>query len=124
MAATPTRSSADSALFNPQSGRLDAARVACELNLPVVTIAEAIGQTATAVQKNPDAATLQGELRRLYAIWVSLVDLYAGNKDNARVFLNAPNRHLENRAPVEFIGQGNLAPLESFVDAMISRQPV
>ena len=123
MSATPAFISADPALFNPESGRLDAARIARELNLPVGTIAEAIGRKAPGVRKHPDATSLQADLRRLYRVWVSVVDLYAGNKTNARIFLNAPNRHLENQAPVEFIERGALAPLESFVDAMGIRQP-
>ena len=110
-------------LFNPQTGRLDAARIAREMNVPVGTIAEAIGRKAPGVRKHPDASSLQGGLRRVYRIWVALVDLYAGDKSNARIFLNAPNRNLENHAPIEFIQKGDLAPLELFVDAMNARQP-
>ncbi len=113
----------DPTLFNPDTGRLDAARIAREFNVPVVTIAEAIGRKAPGVRKSPDASSLQGELRRLYRIWVALVDLYAGDRTNARIFLNAPNLNLENHAPIEFIQKGDLAPLESFVDAMSVRQP-
>jgi uncharacterized protein (DUF2384 family) len=110
-------------LFNPKTGRLDAARIARELNIPVVTIAEAIGRKAPGVRKHPDASSLQGQLRRIYRIWVTLVELYAGNKTHARIFLNAPNRQLENHAPLEFIESGDLGPLELFVDAMSARQP-
>jgi len=87
-------------------------------------IAEAIGRKAPGVRKHPDASSLQGELRRLYRIWVALVDLYAGDRVHARIFLNAPNRQLENQAPIEFIEKGNLGPLEMLVDAMGVRQPV
>ena len=123
MAATQTLLATDPALFNPESGRLDAARIARELNVPVSMIAEAIGRKAPGVRKHPDASALQGELRRIYRIWVALVDLYAGDKKHARMFLNAPNRNLENRAPIEFVEDGDLAPLEAFVDAMSARQP-
>jgi hypothetical protein len=54
---------------------------------------------------------------------VALLDLYAGDKTNARIFLNALNRNLENRAPIEFIQNGDLSRLELFVDAMSARQP-
>jgi hypothetical protein len=117
------RLDADPALFNPDSGRLDAARIARELNLPVGTVAGAIGRKAPSVRKHPDAMSLQADLRRLYRIWVSLVDLFAGDKTNARIFLNAPNRHLENLAPIELIERGNLPPLESVVGTMTARQP-
>jgi hypothetical protein len=69
-AAHPTM---EPALFNPDTGRLDAARIARELNVPVAMIAEAIGRNAPGVRKSPDAGSLQSELRRLYRIWVALV---------------------------------------------------
>jgi hypothetical protein len=123
MLATPAFASADPALFNPESGRLDAARIAREIQLPVATIADAIGKKAPSVRKHPDASSLQPELRRVYRIWVAIVDLYAGNKKHARIFLNAPNRLLERQAPIEFIEKGDLAPLEALVEAMSMRQP-
>ncbi len=103
MSATPAFASADPALFNPKSGRLDASRIASDIQLPVSTIAVAIGKKAPSVRKHPDASSLQPELRRVYRIWVDILDLYAGNKKNARIFLNAPNQHLERQAPIEFI---------------------
>jgi uncharacterized protein (DUF2384 family) len=62
--------------------------------------------------------------QHIRALEVKMDDLYAGDKTNARIFLNAPNRSLENRAPIEFIQDGDLTPLELFVDAMSARQPV
>jgi antitoxin Xre/MbcA/ParS-like protein len=111
-------------LFNPKSGRLDAARIASELNVPVTTIAIAIGRKAPGVRKHPDSSTLQSGLRRIYRIWVTLLELFAGNKAVARQFLNAPNRGLDRRAPIEFIEAGDLAPLEMYVHSMTARQPI
>ena len=122
MSSTPAFVSANPALFNPQSGRLDASHIASDIQLPVSTIAVAIGKKAPSVRKHPDASSLQPELRRLYRVWVAIVELYAGNKKSARIFLNAPNKHLENQAPVEFIEKGNLTPLERLVEAMCARE--
>ncbi len=124
MSTTPAFARADTALFNPQSGRLDASRIASDIQLPVSTIAVAIGKKASSVRKHPDASSLQPELRRLYRVWVAIVELYAGNKKSARIFLNAPNKHLENQAPVEFIEKGDLKPLESLAEAMCTRGDV
>ena len=124
MSATPAFVSADPALFNPRSGRLDASRIASDIQLPVSTIAVAIGKKAPSVRKHPDASSLQPELRRLYRVWVAIVELYAGNKKSARIFLNAPNKHLENQAPVEFIEKGDLNPLESLAEAMCAREHI
>ena len=124
MPATLVAQEVEATLFNPFSGRLDAARIAKEMGVPVATIAGAIGRKAPGVRKSPDASSLQQSLRTLYRVWVTLVELYAGDRLHARIFLNAPNRHLENRAPIEFIEDGNLAPLEMYVNAMSARQPV
>jgi len=124
MSSTPAFVSADPALFNPQSGRLDASHIASDIQLPVSTIAVAIGKKAPSVRKHPDASSLQPELRRLYRVWAAIVELYAGNKKSARIFLNAPNKHLENQAPVEFIEKGNLTPLERLVEAMCAREHI
>ena len=124
MSATPAFASADPALFNPQSGRLDASHIASDIQLPVSTIAVAIGKKPPSVRKHPDASSLQPELRRVYRIWVAIVELHAGSKKRARIFLNAPNKHLENQAPVEFIEKADLKPLEGLIEAMNARQPV
>ena len=58
MSATPAFASADPALFNPRSGRLDASRIASDIQLPVSTIAVAIGKKAPSVRKHPDAKQL------------------------------------------------------------------
>jgi hypothetical protein len=111
-------------MFNPKSGRLHASRIAGELNVPVTTIAVAIGRKAHGVRKHPDSSSLQSELRRIYPIWLMLVELFAGNKAVARQFLNAPNRALDCRAPIEFIEIGDLSPLKLYVDSMTARQPI
>ena len=102
---------------------ISTARIAKEMGVLLATIAGAIGRKAPGVRKSPDASSIQESLRKLYRVWVTLVDLYAGDRLHARIFLNAPNRHLENRAPIEFIEHGDLAPLEMYVSAMSARQP-
>ena len=113
----------DSALFDSQTGRLDAVRIAEDMRLPISTVAKAIGLETSVVCRQPDSSALQVKLWPIYRIWVSLVDLYAGDRANASIFLTSPNRHLENRAPVTFIENGEMAPLELIVDAMTDRQP-
>ncbi len=49
------------------------------------------------------------------------MELSAGNRANARIFLNVPDRHLQNKiAPIK---SGEVAVLESFLAAMNLRQP-
>jgi hypothetical protein len=60
----------------------------------------------------------------LCRVGVAIVELDAGKKKSARIFLNAPNKHLENQAPVEFIEKGDLKPLESLAEAMCAREHI
>jgi Protein of unknown function (DUF2384) len=110
-------------LFNASTGRLDAERIAEEMAVPVKVIADALGLKAPGVRKNPDATRLQTDLRRIYTIWTTLVELYSGDKTHARIFLNTPNRYLNRKAPIEFIELGSLEPVEALLDAMMERQP-
>jgi hypothetical protein len=87
-------------------------------------IADAVSRKAPGVRKHPDASSLQGELRRVYRIWVALVDLYSGDKTQARIFLNAPNRSFGKSCFHRIHRNGDLAPLELFIDAMSVRQPI
>ena len=123
MAVSHNLTEVTTALFNPESGRLDASRIAKEMGVPVATIASAIHRKAPSVRKSPDASSLQEGLRKLYRVWTALVELYAGDQGHARIFLNAPNRNFDNRAPMEFIQNGDLAQLELYVDTMIARLP-
>jgi len=110
-------------LFHPETHRLDAGRIANALGIPVGSVAAAIGRKPEGVRKRPDAESIQTELGRLYRIWESIVELYAGNQTNARIFLNAPNRHLENKTPLALIKSGELAALDSLLATMHLRQP-
>ena len=124
MSAAHTVPAMEPALFNPQTGRLDAARIAHEFNVPVAMIAEAIGRKAPGVRKSPDASSLQGELRRLYRIWVALVDLYAATRPTPESSLMPRTGALRTMPPSSSSRTGIFAPWELFVDAMSARQPV
>jgi hypothetical protein len=73
--------------LNPQSGPPDAAPIARELESP-------------SARKHPNLSSLQSRLRKIYRIWASLLDLFAGNKTVARTSLGAANKGLDRRAPI------------------------
>jgi hypothetical protein len=49
--------------------------------------------------------------------------IYAGNKKNARIFLNGRTGIWRATLPSNFIEKGNLRPLKILVEAMSARQP-
>lgn len=77
----------------------------------------------TRIREYPDASSPQPELRCSLPHLGSNRELHAGDKKRARIFLDAPNKHLENQARVEFIGKVDLKPLESLVETMKSALP-
>jgi hypothetical protein len=111
-------------LFHPNSSRLDASKLAEFFGLPVGAIAQAIHRRPEGVRKRPDSESLQPDLGRLYRIIAAVAELYNHDRKIARIFFNAPNRRLENKAPIEFIKAGELAVIESLIATMESRQPV
>ena len=110
-----------SSIHNPDDLMRRASRV--KFNCPSQQSPRPSTRRPRAFASIPTQAALQPELRRVYRIWVAIVELYAGNKKSARIFLDAPNKHLQNQAPVEFIEGGDLKPLEALVEAMTTRQP-
>lgn len=113
----------DSVLFDPHTRRLDAIQIAQDMNVPIDTVAGAIGVNTLVVRQHPDSNRLQAQLLPVYRVWAAIVELHAGNKKNARIFISAPNKHLENRAPIEFIERGDLKPLEGLAESMSAREP-
>ncbi len=110
------------ALSDPQTGRLDAKRVAQELHLSPDAIACSLERTVAQIYEHSDAPELQPHLYAICRIWSVAIDLYAGEKTSAYIFMNTSNEHLEKRAPIDFIKSGDLVPLESLMEAMNIRQ--
>jgi uncharacterized protein (DUF2384 family) len=89
-------------LHDPESGRLDAVRVARFLGLSLSALAKALERSPQTLHKTPDAPRLQGALAPLARIAASLVTLF-GSAEKARVWMNAPNAELDGVAPLEVV---------------------
>jgi hypothetical protein len=109
--------------FNPDTGRLDAARIASELRVPIATIASAVGRHPAGVRKRPDANSLQHRLREIYEIWCASLEKFNGDRITARMFLNAPNGLIERNSPMELIKAGDTEPLLALFEVKRSKMP-
>ncbi|MGZ3447890.1 MAG: antitoxin Xre/MbcA/ParS toxin-binding domain-containing protein [Myxococcaceae bacterium] len=98
--ALPTHASAE--LHDPESGRVDARRVASFFGLSLSAVAKLLGRSPQSVHRTPDAPGLQRPMSVLVRIATSLLALF-GTPEKARLWLNAPHPDLDHVAPLELV---------------------
>jgi len=106
-------------LHNPDSGRIDATRVAGFFGLSLAKLAKALGRSPQSVHKTPDSARLQKGLGLFLRIAAGLT-AFLGSEGDGRIWLNTPNPDLDNTRPLELIeeGQGEIVA-ELLEDALL-----
>jgi DNA-binding response OmpR family regulator len=109
-------------LHDPQSGRLDAARVAALYGLPLATVARIAGRSLSAVHKTPDAAALQAALAPFERIAVSLLRI-AGGPAPLRAWLNAPHPDLQDRTPLAVLQEGGADTVAELLEDALLGHP-
>ena len=92
-------------LHNPESGRIDATRVAGFFGLSLAKLAKALGRSPQSIHKTPDSARLQKGLSIFLRITAGLTALF-DSEGSGRIWLNTPNPDLDNTRPLELIEQG------------------
>jgi len=93
-------------LHNPQSGRLDAQRVAAYLDVPLTRLAAALGKNYQTLYKTPDSPSVQPSLAPIKASLVILLDAL-GDRAAALAWLNSPHPDLEMHPPLDIILAGH-----------------
>src|SRR5205085_9146169 len=91
---------------DPDSGRLDAKRISSLFGLPLAVLARMLGRGPTAVQKTPDAPSLQRDLELFEQIAAALLYLL-GTPEGLRIWLNAPSPDLGGETPMALLQEGN-----------------
>lgn len=92
-------------LHNPDSGRIDAKRVADFFGMSLAKMAKAVGRSPQSVHKTPDSVRLQRGLGVFLRIAAGLTALF-GLEGDGRIWLNTPNPDLDNTRPLELIEKG------------------
>ena len=109
-------------LHDPQSGRLDARRVADFYAIPLADVARALGGSLSRLHKTPASASAQAGLGVFERIGRALLCL-AGSPENARVWLRAPDPQLEHQTPLTLIVEGRGQVVAEMLDDMLLGQP-
>jgi putative PIN family toxin of toxin-antitoxin system len=115
----PARSSLVPAIHDPASGRIDAKLVAAYLDVPLSTLARAVGKDYKAVFKTPGSAALQARLAPIHRTVVGL-ERILGNRSRALAWLNSPNKQFDGITPMQLVLEGRCEVVAQLLDATLA----
>lgn len=103
-------------------GRLSIKSIAELFGMDVIEIGRLIGRSNKAtLSKTPDAMSLQ-ELLQPFAD-IALLRAPGFRDAQLRKWLNAPNKHMSNRAPIDCIHEGRVQDVARFAYGILTGQP-
>jgi hypothetical protein len=100
-----------------ESGNLHALGLAEVYGVKPPAMALMLGVTRQALLKTPTSDRLQPKMRQLEQLFVRLRDL-TGSENNARIWLKAGHPDFGGKAPLDYLLEGNLEPVEDLVLAI------
>lgn len=109
-------------LHDPRCGRLDAAKFAGYLDVPLKRLAEALGKTYSATHKTPAAPDVQPFLQSVKTSLVILEDVL-GDRPAVLAWLNHPHADLGGRTPLDVILQGHPNAVKNMLQAAVMGTP-
>ena len=115
----PARPPLVAALHDPESGRIDARRLAAYLDVPLSALSRAIGKQYKAVFKSPSSGVLQARLAPLHRMVVALHRVF-GERSRVLVWLNSPNAELGGAAPIGLVMEGRAGVVADLVEGTLA----
>ena len=104
------------------SGRIDAAKLADFLHIPLVQLAEGLRAKYPSVHKTPDASSLQQALGPIKRV-LELITAVTRGQNEALAWLNNPHPDLGNRTPLSVILSGHADAVVTLLDNAIDGIP-
>ena len=102
-------------LFDPESGRLDAQRIAAYIGIPLAYLAAALGKNYRAVHKTPAAPTLQAGLAPVKRALDILAEL-GFDRDATRAWFNNPLPQFASETPAHLLRHGRAPALTALLE--------
>ena len=122
-AATATRISVRlPGLHDAETGRIDAAKVAEFIGVPLADLARGIGARYTTVHKTPASPALQAALAPIKRS-LEVLDQVVGNRGSVRAWLNSQHPDLGLRTPLQAIVEGHADALCNILENAIQGLP-
>lgn len=109
-------------LHDPDSGRIDARRVAAYLNISLKDLAAALEKNYTTVQKTPTAASLQEALRPIKRS-LQILEEVLGDRISVLAWWNSPHPDLGLRCPLDLLLAGHGQSVADMLEAAVLGTP-
>jgi hypothetical protein len=109
-------------LHDPATGRLDAARVADYLRLPLKQLSDALGRNYSTIHRTPTAPGIQETLRSIKRS-LEILEEVLGDKASTLAWLNSPHPDLGHRAPMEVLLEGRPQVVERMLEGAMEGIP-
>lgn len=109
-------------LHDPETGRLDAGRIAEYLKIPLKEFSGALGRNYSTIHKTPNAPALQPVLRSAKRTLEILEQLMV-DRTAVLAWLKSPHADLERRTPLEVILEGRAQMVEDMLEDVLEGMP-
>ncbi len=109
-------------LHDPDTGRIDAKKVAEFLGIPLAPLAEALNANYPTVYKTPAAPGIQKGLRPIKRS-IELISRVTRSKTDARAWLNSPHPDLGGRTPMAVILNGRAGAVVTLLENALAGIP-
>lgn len=109
-------------LHDPNSGRIDAEKVAEYMGIPLKQLTEALGRSYPAVHKTPASESVQEALKPIKRS-LEILDQVIGAQTTIRAWLRSPHPDLGERAPLDVILTGRSRALHALLENALSGIP-
>jgi hypothetical protein len=107
------------ALHDPETGRVDAGRVAAYLGVPLAFMAKALGRNYSTVAKTPAAESLQESLYDFKRV-IEVLHYVYNDPTSVRIWMNSPHPDLSLKSPREVAEGGKISVVREMLDSMLS----
>ncbi|HEX7186144.1 MAG TPA: glycine zipper domain-containing protein [Thermoanaerobaculia bacterium] len=109
-------------LHDPETGRLDAARVADYLKLPLKQLSEALGRNYSTVHRTPTAPAIQETLRSIKRS-LEILGEVLGDRASVLAWWNSPHPDLGRKTPMQVLLEGRAQVIEDMLEAALEGIP-
>jgi hypothetical protein len=96
-------------------GFVDYQKLKERLGVKMVSLAQAIGKTQRALEKNPRSENIQYKLRKIVYILILLQEMLISREDIA-MWLRAPNPDYDGLSPLEIITEGKMDSIIRYLE--------
>ena len=108
-------------MHDPQSGLLDAARIADVLGLSLTSFAKAIGRPVATVHRYPASKDIQEPLKPIASV-ITILTTFLDKPEHVRMWINSPNPELGYQTAMSFITAGRAEKVRDLLSAALSGQ--